>query len=82
MRDHRTNPRKGTRLRDTFTAIAYGAIAIMLTIMFAWAWYCEYANTPVHYTTVQTFDEGGFEHDCLVVTYKKDMALDCTNPNN
>lgn len=69
-------------MRDTFTAIAYGAIAIMLTIMFAWAWYAEYANTPVHYTTVQTVDEGGFEHDCLVATYKKDMALDCTGPND
>lgn len=69
-------------MRDTFTAIAYGAIAIMLTIMFAWAWYAEYANTPVHYTTIQTVDEGGFEHDCLVATYKKDMALDCVNPND
>lgn len=69
-------------MRDTFTAIAYGAIAIMLTIMFAWAWYAEYANTPVHYTTIQTVDEGGFEHDCLVATYKKDMTLDCTNPND
>lgn len=69
-------------MRDTFPAIAYGAIAIMVTIMFAWAWYAEYANTPVHYTTIQTVDEGGFEHDCLVATYKKDMALDCTHPNN
>lgn len=69
-------------MRDTFTAIAYGAIAIMLTIMFAWAWYAEYANTSVHYTTIQTVDEGGFEHDCLVATYKKDMALDCINPND
>ncbi len=69
-------------MRDTLTAIAYGAIAIMLTIMFAWAWYAEYANTPVHYTTIQTVDEGGFEHDCLVATYKKDMALDCTHPND
>ena len=69
-------------MREPFNTIAYGAIAVMLTIMFAWAWYAEYANTPVHYTTVQTFDEGGFEHDCLVVTYKKDMALDCTNPND
>lgn len=69
-------------MRDTFTAIAYGAIAIMLTIMFAWAWYAEYANTPVHYTTIQTVDEGGFEHDCLVATYKKGMALDCANPND
>lgn len=68
-------------MRDTLTAIAYGAIAIMLTIMLAWAWYAEYANTPVHYTTIQTVDEGGFEHDCLVATYKKDMALDCINPN-
>ena len=69
-------------MREPFNAIAYGAIAVMLTIMFAWAWYAEYANTPVHYTTIQTVDEGGFEHDCLVVTYKKDMALDCTNPND
>lgn len=69
-------------MRDTFTAIAYGAIAIMLTIMFAWAWYAEYANTPVHYTTIQTVDDGGFEHDCLVATYKKDIALDCTHPND
>lgn len=69
-------------MRNTFTTIAYGAIAIMLTIMFAGAWYCEYANTPVHYTTIQTVDEGGFEHDCLVATYKKDMALDCTHPND
>ena len=69
-------------MRDTFTAIAYGAIAIMLTIMFAWAWYAEYANTPVHYTTIQTVDEGGFEHDCLAATYKKDMALDCANQND
>ena len=69
-------------MREPFNTIAYGAIAVMLTIMFAWAWYAEYANTPVHYTTIQTVDEGGFEHDCLVVTYKKDMALDCTNPND
>lgn len=69
-------------MRKPWNTIIYGAIAFMLTTMFAIAWYCEYANTPVHYTTVQTFDEGGFEHDCLVVTYKKDMALDCTNPND
>ena len=69
-------------MREPFNTIAYGAIAVMLTIMFAWAWYAEYANTPVHYTTIQTVDEGGFEHDCLVATYKKDMTLDCTNPND
>lgn len=46
-------------MRDTFAAVAYGAIAVMLTIMLAWAWYCEYANTPVRYTTIQTVDEGG-----------------------
>ena len=69
-------------MREPFNTIAYGTIAVMLTIMFAWAWYCEYANTPVHYTTIQTVDEGGFEHDCLVATYKKDMALDCANPND
>jgi hypothetical protein len=50
--------------------------------MLAWAWYCEYANTPVHYTTIQTVDEGGYEHDCLVATYKKDMAIDCIHPND
>ena len=69
-------------MREPFNTIAYGAIAVMLTIMFAWAWYAEYANTPVHYTTIQTVDEGGFEHDCLVATYKKEMVLDCTNPND
>lgn len=69
-------------MRDMLTEIAYGAIAITVTIMFAVAWYCEYANTPVHYTTIQTVDEGGFEHDCLVATYKKEMELDCTNPND
>lgn len=69
-------------MREPFNTIAYGAIAVMLTIMFAWAWYAEYANTPVHYTTIQTVDEGGFEHDCLVATYKKEMDLDCTHPND
>nr|UVY04874.1 MAG: hypothetical protein [Bacteriophage sp.] len=69
-------------MREPFNTIAYGAIAVMLTIMFAWAWYAEYANTPVHYTTIQTVDEGGFEHDCLVATYKKEMELDCTHPND
>lgn len=69
-------------MREPFNTIAYGAIAVMLTVMFAWAWYAEYANTPVHYTTVQTVDEGGFEHDCLVATYKKEMALDCADPND
>ena len=69
-------------MRDKLTEIAYGAIVIIVTAMLAIAWYCEYANTSVHYATVQTFDKGGFEHDCLVVTYKKDMALDCTNPND
>lgn len=69
-------------MREPWNTIIYSAIAFMLTIMFAFAWYCEYANTPVHYTTIQTVDEGGFEHDCLVATYKKDMSLDCTHPNN
>lgn len=69
-------------MREPFNTIAYGAIAVMLTIMLAWAWYAEYANTPVHYTTIQTVDEGGFEHDCLVATYKKEMALDCANQND
>lgn len=69
-------------MREPFNTIAYGAIAVMLTIMFAWAWYAEYANTPVHYTTIQTVDEGGFEHDCLAATYKKEMELDCTHPND
>lgn len=69
-------------MREPFNTIAYGAIAVMLTIMFAWAWYAEYANTPVHYTTIQTVDDGGFEHDCLVATYKKEMSLDCTHPND
>jgi hypothetical protein len=69
-------------MHEPWNTIIYSAIAFMLTIMFAFAWYCEYANTPVHYTTIQTVDEGGFEHDCLVATYKKDMSLDCTHPNN
>ena len=69
-------------MRDTFLTVARGAIAIMVTVMLAFAWFCEYANTPVHYTTIQTVDEGGFEHDCLVATYKKDMKLDCTHPND
>lgn len=69
-------------MREPWNTIIYSAIAFMLTIMLAFAWYCEYANTPVHYTTIQTVDEGGFEHDCLVATYKKDMSLDCTHPNN
>ena len=69
-------------MRDLYTTIAYGIIAITLTAMLAFAWYSDYANTPVHYTTIQTVDEGGYEHDCLVATYKKDMALDCTNPND
>lgn len=69
-------------MREPFNTIAYGAIAVMLTVMFAWAWYAEYANTPVHYTTIQTVDDGGFEHDCLVATYKKEMSLDCTHPND
>lgn len=69
-------------MRDTLTEIAYGTIVLMLTAMFAVAWYCEYANTPVHYTTIQTVDEGGFKHDCLVATYKKDMTLDCASQND
>lgn len=69
-------------MRKPWNTIIYGAIAFILTTMFAIAWYCEYANTPVHYTTIQTFDEGGFEHDCLVATYKKDMSIDCTHPND
>ena len=69
-------------MRDTYLGVAYGIIVITLTAMLAWAWYADYANTPVHYTTIQTVDEGGYEHDCLVATYKKDMALDCTNPND
>ena len=69
-------------MRDLYTTIAYGIIAITLTVMLVFAWYSEYANTPVHYTTIQTVDEGGYEHDCLVVTYKKDMKLDCIHPND
>lgn len=69
-------------MRDLYTTIAYGIIAITLTAMFVFAWYSDYANTPVHYTTIQTVDEGGYEHDCLVATYKKDMKLDCTHPND
>ena len=69
-------------MRDLYTTIAYGIIAITLTAMLAWAWYCDYANTPVHYTTIQTVDEGGYEHDCLVTTYKKDMAIDCIHSND
>lgn len=69
-------------MRDTFLTVARGAIVIMVAFMLAFAWFCEYANTPIRYTTVQTVDEGGFEHDCLVVTYKKELALDCTHPND
>lgn len=69
-------------MRKPWTTVICGAIAFTLTAMLAIAWYCEYANTPVHYTTIQTFDEGGFEHDCLVATYKKDMSIDCTHPND
>lgn len=69
-------------MRDLYTTIAYGIIAITLTAMLVFAWYCEYANTPVHYTTIQTVDEGGYEHDCLVATYKKDMKIDCIHPND
>ena len=69
--------RKEENMRDTYLTVAYGIIVITLTAMLTWAWYCDYANTPVHYTTIQTVDEGGYEHDCLVATYKKDMALDC-----
>lgn len=69
-------------MRDLYTTIAYGIIAITLTAMLAWSWYCDYANTPVHYTTIQTVDEGGYEHDCMVATYKKDMAIDCIHPND
>lgn len=69
-------------MRDLWPTVAYAAIIIILTGMFAFGWYCEYANTPIRYTTVQTVDEGGFEHDCLVVTYKKDVTLDCTHPND
>lgn len=67
---------------DRWSAIVCMAVAVVLSVMFAIAWYCEYANTPVYYTSIQTVDKGGFEHDCLVVTYKKDMALDCANPND
>jgi hypothetical protein len=69
-------------MRDLYTTIAYGIIAITLTAMLAFAWYSDYANTPVHYTTIQTVDEGGYEHDCLVATYKKDMKIDCIHPND
>lgn len=69
-------------MHDTFLTVARGAIAFTVTIMLASAWFCEYANTPVHCTTIQTVDEGGFEHDCLVATYKKEMELDCTHPND
>lgn len=74
--------RKEENMRDTCLSIAYGIIVITLTAMLAWAWYCDYARTPVHYTTIQTVDEGGYEHDCLVATYKKDMALDCIHSND
>lgn len=69
-------------MRDWYRTIIYAGIAIILTCMFAVGWYCEYANLPVYYTTIETVDKGGFEHDCLVVTYKKAMALDCANPND
>jgi hypothetical protein len=69
-------------MRDTYLSIAYGIIVTTLTAMLAWAWYADYANTPVHYTTIQTVDEGGYEHDCLVATYRKDMSLDCIHPND
>lgn len=69
-------------MRNRYMTIVCSAIAVIVTLMFAVAWYCEYANTPVYYTTIQTVDKGGFEHDCLVVTYKKDMQLDCTHPND
>lgn len=68
-------------MRSLVETIAYALIAIILTGMLAFGWYCEYANTPIRYTTVQTVDEGGFEHDCLVFTYKKDMSVDCIHPN-
>ena len=74
--------RKEENMRDTYLGVAYAIIVITLTAMLAWAWYCDYANTPVHYTTIQTVDEGGYEHDCLVATYKKDMALDCIHSND
>lgn len=74
--------RKEENMRDAYLVVAYGIIAITLTAMLAWAWYCDYANTPVRYTTIQTVDEGGYEHDCLVATYKKDMALDCIHSND
>lgn len=69
-------------MRDLYTTIAYGIIAITLTAMLAFAWYSDYANTTVHYTTIQTVDEGGYEHDCLVATYKKDATIDCIHPND
>lgn len=74
--------RKEENMRDTYLTVAYGIIVITLTAMLAWAWYADYANTPVHYTTIQTVDEGGYEHDCLVATYKKDMKLDCIHSND
>ena len=69
-------------MRDLYTTIAYGIIATTLAAMLVFAWYSDYANTPVHYTTIQTVDEGGYEHDCLVATYKKDMTIDCIHPND
>lgn len=69
-------------MRNTYLGVAYGIIVITLTAMLAWAWYADYANTPVHYTTIQTVDEGGYEHDCLVATYKKEMTLDCIHQND
>ena len=69
-------------MRNAYLGVAYGIIVITLAAMLAWAWYADYANTPVHYTTIQTVDEGGYEHDCMVATYKKDMAIDCIHPND
>lgn len=69
-------------MRGIYTTIIYGIITVTLTAMGAFAWYSEYANTPVHYTTIQTADEGGFEHNCLVATYKKELALDCIHESN
>ena len=74
--------RKEENMRDAYLTVARAIIAVALTAMLAWAWYCDYANTPVRYTTIQTVDEGGYEHDCLVATYKKDMALDCIHSND
>lgn len=68
-------------MRDSYAAIACAAVAIALSVMFAIAWYCEYANTPIRYTTVQVVDEGGFEHDCVVFTHKKGVTVDCVHPN-